>query len=89
MKKLERLLKALANRRRIEILRYLSKHERATVGVVSEYIKLSFKSTSKHLNLLKSVEAIESEQVGLSVHYSLLRPPQEIVKVIIESNLIK
>lgn len=86
MKNLERLLKALANRRRIEILRYLSKHERVTVGVVSEYLKLSFKSTSKHLNILKSVDVVEREQLGLSVFYSLIKPAQEIVKVIIESN---
>lgn len=68
----ERILKALANRRRVAILRYLKKHNEASVGELSEAIQLSFKATSKHLIILVSADIIEREQRGLLMFYRLL-----------------
>ena len=85
MRKLERLMKALANRRRMEIIRYLFQHKKSTVGILSEHLKLSFKSTSKHLGSLKSTEIIDGEQSGLSIYYSLSEPIHPIVKLIISN----
>jgi DNA-binding transcriptional ArsR family regulator len=68
----ERVLKALANRRRIAIVRYLKTHKKATVGDIAEDIKLSVKSTSKHLALLAAVDILDREQQ--STFYVLQHP---------------
>ena len=57
-KEFERHLKALANRRRLAILRYLKKHREAPVGEIAHEIKLSFKATSKHLAFLAAVDIV-------------------------------
>ena len=70
-KELEKILKALANKRRIMVLKYLKQSGKVSVGDIAEHIKLSFKSTSRHLNVLSSVDVLEKEQVGLTVFYFL------------------
>jgi DNA-binding transcriptional ArsR family regulator len=86
MKKFERFMKALANRRRMEIVKYLFSHKKCTVGILAEQIKLSFKSTSKHLGVLKSSDIVDGEQVGLSMFYSLSEPVHPITKLIISNS---
>ncbi len=71
MKNLEKQLKALANRRRLAILKYLKKVRQASVGEIAGEINLSFKATSKHLNILSTADILEREQVSLSVYYRL------------------
>lgn len=71
MKQHERPLKALANKRRLEILKYLKNKREATVGDLAEYLKLSFKSTSRHLSVLYSADILEKEQRSSSCFYSL------------------
>ncbi len=70
-KMLERYYKALANRRRLMILRVLKAKKRASVGEIASAIGLSFKATSKHLGILYSVGFLEKEQESLTVFYSL------------------
>ena len=70
-RELERELKALANKRRLAIIKFLKQNKEATVGDIAEAIKLSFKSTSKHLTVLKAVDIVEYEQRGLSYYYKL------------------
>ena len=50
---MEKILKAAANRRRLKILSYLKNHRKSSVGELAEEIKLSFKSTSRHLAILR------------------------------------
>ena len=69
-RELEKLFKALANRRRLAILRYL-KPESATVGEIAQAIKLSIKATSRHLQILSAAGYLTSEQQGLYVRYTL------------------
>ncbi|OGF62202.1 hypothetical protein A2926_00070 [Candidatus Giovannonibacteria bacterium RIFCSPLOWO2_01_FULL_44_40] len=73
MKNLERLLKALANRRRLEILKVLKKEREGelSVGEIAERIGLSFKATSRHLSILIGADILEKEQRGLRVFYKL------------------
>ena len=79
-KELEKIFKALANRRRLMILGLIRKKKQANVGEISESIKLSFKSTSRHLAVLTSSGILEKEQSGLYFIYSLASNPEEIVK---------
>jgi len=73
MKNLERLLKALANKRRLEILRTLKKERdgELSVGEIAESIRLSFKATSRHLSILIGADILKKEQRGLQVFYKL------------------
>ena len=82
---MERILKALANKRRLAIVRYLRKHDEAMVGDLSDYLKLSFRSTSKHLAVLFAADIVEKEQRGLQVWYRLSRVLPGVVKQISNS----
>ena len=70
-RKLERVLKAAANRRRFLILAYLKKEKEATVGAIAEHINLSFKSTSRHLAILFAAELTDRTQRSSEVFYRL------------------
>ena len=67
----ERILKALANKRRLAIVKYLRQEKEATVGDIAEAIKLSFKATSKHLGVLAQADIVDKEQRSLSMWYRL------------------
>lgn len=69
IKQTEKVLKALANKRRLAILRYLKKEKEATVSEIAAAIKLSFKATSKHLQILSSAEIVEKDQRRLNMFY--------------------
>jgi DNA-binding transcriptional ArsR family regulator len=84
MKQAEKILKALANRRRLAILKLLNKTTKASVGEIAREIKLSFKATSKHLGILRNADILEREQVNLQMYYSLIRPTSSIIKSVIE-----
>ena len=73
MRELEKIFKALANRRRLEIVRYLKATEEATVGSVARHIKLSFRATSRHLLKLAACDILEREQRIVEVYYRLAR----------------
>lgn len=70
-KELEKILKAVANKRRLLILRFLKKNKEATVGQIAGAIKLSFKSTSRHLAILHSADIVDREQRSTEAHYSI------------------
>ena len=75
---MERTLKALANRRRLALMQYLKRNKEAPVAELAHAIKLSFKSTSKHLGVLSAVDVVEKEQRSLQMFYrlaSVQKPP--------------
>ena len=80
MKEIENILKALANRRRLTILKLLKNQREVSVGQIAENIRLSFKATSKHLNILAKVNLLEKEQRSLTVFYSLSPDLKQFVK---------
>ena len=83
MKDLEKIFKAFANRRRLAILKYLKNKKEASVADVSENINLSFKATSKHLNILAAIDVIEKDQRSLQVFYSLSAAPKPVIQRLI------
>ena len=85
MKNVEKILKALANKRRLHILKYLNSEHKAKVGDIAKEIKLSFKSTSRHLGVLFNAELVEKDQVSLMVFYRLSQPTNTIVKKILNA----
>ena len=51
-KELVKIFRAMGNDRRFAILKYLTINKDLTFTKISEFIKLSFKSTSRHLSIL-------------------------------------
>ena len=80
MKDIEKQMKALANARRLAILKYLKKTREATVGDIAEEIKLSFKATSKHLGILYAAGMLEKDQRSLAIHYRLSKAAHPVAK---------
>ena len=83
IKEMERQLKALANKRRLAILKFLASKEPASVGSIAEEIKLSFKSTSNHLLILSACDLLDREQTSTTVLYRLTRPVSPLVKTVL------
>jgi DNA-binding transcriptional ArsR family regulator len=71
MKEFEKTLKALANRRRLAIVKFLKEKKEANVGEISQHIKLSYKATSKHLLILSGSDILDHEKRSLEIYYSL------------------
>ncbi|MDP1729489.1 MAG: metalloregulator ArsR/SmtB family transcription factor [archaeon] len=85
MKQYEKILKALANKRRLEIIKYLKDKKEATVGDIVEHIKLSFKATSKHLAVLYGADILEKEQRSSSCFYSVASKLSTIAKSVVST----
>ncbi len=62
MRQLEKFLKAVANRRRLAILKFLRDNQTASLVEMSREIDLAFRSTSKHLRVLLDAGLIERGQ---------------------------
>lgn len=77
-KKLEKILKAVANRRRVAILAYLKQEKEVKVGDIAEHIHLSFNATSKHLGVLFAANLVDKDQRSLEMWYRL-SPNQHIL----------
>ncbi|MDP2703650.1 MAG: metalloregulator ArsR/SmtB family transcription factor [bacterium] len=85
IKEIEKLLKALANKRRLMIVKYLKKHGEARVGEIAKELKLSFKATSKHLGILRAVDILEREQRSLEMWYKVSPVLHPVAKYISNS----
>lgn len=82
-KELERTLKALANKRRIAILRFLKRKKEAPVGDIANVIHLSFRATSRHLITLLSADILDREQRSTEMHYRIAQAMPTAAKRII------
>jgi len=71
---LEKILKALASRRRLAVLACLKKAGELMVGDVAGAIRLSFAATSRHLIILERSGILEKEQRDKNVFYRLRQP---------------
>jgi DNA-binding transcriptional ArsR family regulator len=80
IKNLEKILKALANQRRLKIIKTLSKERELNVDQISEAIRLSFKATSKHLGILRQLDILDRKQVNLNMYYRISNNLPTIVK---------
>lgn len=80
MKDLEKIYKALANRRRLEIIKLLKQKQEASVGEIADHLRLSFRSTSRHLAILRSSDIIDKDQRGTLVFYSMSNEYHSSVK---------
>jgi ArsR family transcriptional regulator len=80
---LEKVLKGLANRRRLAIVRALAKQKELAVADIAREIRLSFTSTSKHLAMLRQLDIVERRQESLTVYYRLAEPLPPAAKLLL------
>lgn len=83
MKNLEKNLKALANYRRLAILKYLKKNRSASVMEIAERVGMSEKAASKHLRILFTNNVVDREQAGYQVIYSFSEEQASVARHVI------
>lgn len=81
---IEKILKALANKRRLAIIKFLSKNESACVVEITKEIRISFKSTSKHLEKLKAADIVNSEYRKSNNYYRLGSTDTPFIKEVLK-----
>jgi DNA-binding transcriptional ArsR family regulator len=84
-RELERILKALANRRRLAIISFPKGKKEANVGDIAESINLSLKSTSRHLSVLSGADILDRDQRSSEVFYKLNSAIPDIFSPLIKS----
>jgi DNA-binding transcriptional ArsR family regulator len=81
--RLEKTLKALANRRRLAIMTHLKHVREAKVGDIATQINLSFAATSRHLVILERSGILNKEQRDKEVFYRIAQPIRALIREII------
>jgi ArsR family transcriptional regulator, arsenate/arsenite/antimonite-responsive transcriptional repressor len=81
-RELEKIFKALANRRRLAILKHLKRHGASSVGDVADAIHLSLTATSKHLIILANVNLLEKEQESVVVYYHIAKGAPRAIRLL-------
>lgn len=71
MRKMAKIFKALGNERRLTILKILSRRRFLSVNQIADGLRLSVRSTSKHLLILEAVGLVSRRQRRSKVFYSL------------------
>ena len=79
---MEKILKSIANRRRLVILNCLQGKRELPVGNIAKQIKLSFRSTSKHLSILYASDLLDKEQKSILMFYRLNSKGRKILSAI-------
>ena len=82
-KELERVLRALGNKRRLALVRLLKKNRETNVTVLAEAISLSFRSTSRHLVILFAAGVVDRRQQSTEVHYFLAVKKHPVLELIL------
>ena len=70
-KKLERITKGFANKRRLQILDLLNVHEELSVIDISRRLKLGYENTSDHIRKMSIAGLVMKRSDGLNVRHKL------------------
>lgn len=80
---LERRLKALSGRRRLEILSYLKRNRSATVSDIEVALQVSAPAISRHLDKLSEVGVVSFRRRGKYVFYRLSIPQHSLARQVL------
>lgn len=83
IKEFEKACRLLSARKRLEILKLLINGKSMSVGEIALGINLSFKSTSKHLLLLRQGDFLERKQDRYSGLYKLNSDLPDYLQILI------
>ena len=84
MKEFEKLLKAFANKKRLEIIALLLAQRRMSVREIRKELNLAYRSTSKHLRKLYERDIVDREFAHGEAVYYLSKTLSSASKKIIE-----
>jgi len=83
MKRWVVVLRALGNINRLKIIDILSRGKKMSVGELAKQLRISLKSTSNHLAILKNLDVLEAEGANGRVFYSTNRGmPNDFMKIL-------
>jgi len=77
---LERIVKGVANHRRIEILEILVKKSEMSVAEVADKLKLNFKTTSEHIRKMAISGLLMKRSDSKSIRHKLTKRGELILK---------
>jgi len=77
---LERIVKGVANHRRIEILEILGKKPEMSVAEVADKLKLNFKTASEHIRRLAISGLLMKRSDGHNIRHKLTKRGELILK---------
>ena len=77
---LERIVKGVANHRRIEILEILVKKSEMSVAEVADKLKLNFKTTSEHIKKMAISGLLMKRSDSKSIRHKLTKRGELILK---------
>ena len=77
---LERIVKGVANHRRIEILEILGKKPEMSVAEVADKLKLNFKTTSEHIRKMAISGLLMKRSDSKSIRHKLTKRGELILK---------
>lgn len=80
IKEVEKIHKALANKRRLIAMHYLRGRKEANLSDIAEHLKLSYKATSKHLALLVAADIVEKEQRSVHMFFRISKNIPDLAK---------
>lgn len=80
---IERECKALGQQRRLQILTFIKKKRRASVGDLTEALGTTLQGTSQHLRVLREAGILLNHKRGREVMYMLAREQSAIVRAIL------
>jgi DNA-binding transcriptional ArsR family regulator len=84
VRKLDKQLKAMANPKRLLILKYLKKSRESVVNDIARAVELKFQATSQHLRILRSADIVRTRKKSLFVFYSLTENQEEPIKTVLK-----
>ncbi len=79
-RRLERIIKGVANHRRIQILELLEESPELSLQEISETLNINFKTASEHLRRLAISGLIMKRSDGTSVRHKLTNRGSSILK---------
>ncbi len=83
MKRWTKIFKALANRKRLEIIQLLSDGEERPVKMIAAEIHVTMPGTSRHLSILTNVDVLDSTGKEAHVYYYLNpKMPSDIKRIV-------
>lgn len=80
---LERQLRAVGSRRRLQILMQLKRNRSMFVGDIAHAVKSTIRNTSQHLRVLRAAGIVEYTKRGVYVSYRISLDQEEPVRVVL------
>jgi len=77
-KRMERVFKGVANKKRARILEFIGKENNTTLWQISQGLDIEFKNASQHTERLVKAGLIEKQYVGRSVMHFLTPYGQKV-----------